>query len=116
MVVLTDFTVLTLTVWGEQCNNFKLLWKLRQVMIGYALHPDIYNDDTIRGITWIIIRDVGQFFSQSLMQSAFIGNILEVKIAFPTSTLGLLINQMILGMTIRVISITENCIALHIVY
>ena len=29
MVVLTEYTVPELKVWEEQCNKYKLLWKLR---------------------------------------------------------------------------------------
>ena len=37
MVVPTDYTVLTLTVWGEQYDHYKLLRKLRQVIRGHEL-------------------------------------------------------------------------------
>ena len=50
MVVLSDYTVPTLTVWGEKCDHYKLLWKLGKVMRGHTLELDIYDDDTIRGI------------------------------------------------------------------
>ena len=47
MVALTDYTVVTFTLWGEQCDQSKLLWKLRQVMRGNALQTYIYDDETI---------------------------------------------------------------------
>ena len=74
MVVMTDYTVLTLTVWGEQLNHCKLIRNLRQVMIGNALHPDIYDDYTIRGITWLMIGYGRHYFRHSLMQSIFTRN------------------------------------------
>ena len=40
-VVLPYYTVLTLTVWGDQCDHYKLLCKLRQVMRIHILQLDI---------------------------------------------------------------------------
>ena len=42
------------------------------------------------------------------MSSAFTGDIIEGKIAFPTSTLGLPVKQLSMGMPIRVSGIPEN--------
>ena len=55
MVVITDNTVLTLTCLGEQCSHYELLWKLSQLMRCHTLKPYIYDDETTRGIMWLII-------------------------------------------------------------
>ena len=67
MVGLTDYTVTTFTVWGEYCHHYKLPWKLRQVMRCHAIQADIYDDDTIQGITLLIIGYGHQYFRQALM-------------------------------------------------
>ena len=108
MLVLEDYTLLTLTLWVEQFYHYKLLWKLRQAMRVRALQPYIYDDDTIHGITWIIIGCGSQYFSQSLMPSAFIGNIMETQIALLESTLGLMENKLSMVIPIRVREIWEN--------
>ena len=77
-------------------------------MRGNLLQPFIYDYDTIQGITWLIIGYGRQYFIQSLMPLAFNVNIIERKISNPTSTLGLLVNQLIMGISMRVISIPEN--------
>ena len=108
MVVLMDYTFLKLTVWVKQFYHYIILWKILQVMRGYVLQLDINVYETIQGITWIIIGDRRQYFSQSLMPLSFTVNIMEVKISFPTSTIGLLVNQLSMIMPIRVINIPEN--------
>ena len=60
--MLTYYTVLILTVWVEQCDHYKLMCKLRQVVIGHELQPDISDDDTIQGIMWLIIGYGRQYF------------------------------------------------------
>ena len=102
MVVLNDYTVPRLTFSGYQCDDYKLLCKLRQVVIGHALQTYISDVETIRGITWLIIGDGCQYFRQYFMPSAFTGNRIEGQIAFPTSTLGLLVNQLIMVIPIIV--------------
>ena len=67
-------------MWVEQCDHYKLMCKLRQVMRGHALQPDIYDYETIRGITWLIIGYGHQYFRQSLMPSEFTGNRIEGKL------------------------------------
>ena len=74
----------------------------------HTLQPDIYDDDTIQGITYIIIRDGLQYFRKSLIPSAFTGNRMEGKITFPTSILGFLVNQLSIGIKIIVINIPGN--------
>ena len=49
-------------------------------MGGHAIYPDIYDDDTLQCITWIIIGYGNQYFRQSLMKYAFTGNITEEQI------------------------------------
>ena len=105
---MTDYTVLTLTVWCEYCYQYKLMWILRQLTRGHWLQPDIYDYDKIRGITWIIIGDRLQYFRQSLMPSAFTENIIEIQITLPTSTLVLLVNQLSMDIPIRVSGIPEK--------
>ena len=61
---------LTLTVWGEQCDRYKLLWEFSQVMKGQEIQHGIYDDETIILITWLIIGNGRQYFSQYLMSSA----------------------------------------------
>ena len=51
--------------------------KLSQAMRVHALQPEIYDDDTIQGITWIIIGYGRQYFRQSLMLSKFKVDIFE---------------------------------------
>ena len=116
MVVLTCYNVLTLRVWAEQCNNYKLMWKLSQVMRGHALHSEIYDDENIRGITWLIICYGCQYFSQSLMQSEFTVNSMEGEIALPTPSLHLLVQQLSIFMPIRVRVVPEKCRDRYIVY
>ena len=77
-------------------------------MRGNAINPDIYDDDTTRGITFPIIRDGRQYFRYYLMTYAFTGNILEGQIAVPTPTLGFLVNQLSMSIRIRVSGIDGN--------
>ena len=77
MVVITDYIVLTLTVWGEHFDHYKILRKLRQVMRVHAMKPYTYNDETIRSITCLIIGDGSKYFRQSLMPSQLTGKIIE---------------------------------------
>ena len=84
MVVLMDQIVLTLTVWGEQCDSNKTIWKFSQVMRGHEKQHDIYDDETIRLIMWHIIGNGRQYFIQSLMPSAFTENITEDQIVLLT--------------------------------
>ena len=76
--------------------------KLRQDLRYCVIQPSIYDYETIEGITWIIIGDGRQYFKQYFMPSEFTVNIIEGKIAFSTSTLGLLVNQLSICMPIRV--------------
>ena len=78
-------------------------------MRGDALHPDICDDETIQGITRLIVGYGRQYFRESLMPSAFTANIMEVHIAFLTSTLGFLVNQLSMVMPFIVIIIPEKC-------
>ena len=50
MVVLTDYTVLMLIVWGEQYYHYKLLCKLKKFMRGHEVQPDIHDDEIIQSI------------------------------------------------------------------
>ena len=106
MEVLTYYTVLTLTVRREKYHHYKLIWKLRQVMRGHALHPDIYDDDTIWGINWLIIGYRRQYFRLSLMPSESTVNRMEVQNSLPTSTLILLVNQLSMGIMVPWVATT----------
>ena len=66
--------------------------KLSQFIRVHALQPDIYYDETIQGITCLLIEYGRQYFRHSLMSSDFTGTIIEGQIESPTSTLGLLVN------------------------
>ena len=74
----------------------------------HALQQDIYDNETLRGITWIIIGYVRKYFRQSLMPSAFTENRMERKIALPTSILGFMVNKPIISMLIRVSNILKK--------
>ena len=71
-------------------------------MRDHSLQLDIYYDDTIKCIRWIIIGYGRQYFRQCLIPSEFTGNRMEGKISFPTSTLGFLLNQLSMRIPIRV--------------
>ena len=79
-----------------------------QVMIGNKLRPEIYDYDTIRGITWLIIGYGRQYFRQSLMPPASTRNRMERKIAFPALAIGLLVKQLSMGMPIIARGIPEK--------
>ena len=48
-------------------------------MRGHSLQAEMFKDDTIQLITWLIIVYGRQNFKQSLMQSEFVGNIQKDK-------------------------------------
>ena len=108
MVVIMNYKVLRLTVWGEKCDYYKLLWKLRQVMRGHVIQPDIYDGATRHGITWLIIIYGHQYFRNDLMSSSSPGNITKSQITFLTSTWGMFVKQLSMVIPIRVSGYLKN--------
>ena len=51
-----------LPVRGEYFDNYKLLCKLEQVVRGHSLQPNKYDDETIQGITCLIIEGRSKYF------------------------------------------------------
>ena len=82
-------------------------------MTGQAIQSGIYDDPRYHVDNNWIWKPI---FRQYFMPSEFTGNRMEEKIAFPTYTLCLLVNQLSMGMRIRVSGILAYLISQYTVY